>query len=339
MATRTRAVYGCADTALTNEERAFYREAQPWGFILFARNARDPEQVRALVAEMRDSVGDANAPVLIDQEGGRVMRLKPPHWKARPPAKLFGDLYARSPEAAREATYLNARLMAHDLSALGITVNCVPVLDVPVAGANDVIGDRAFARDPQVVSDLGREVIRAMLDGGVLPVIKHMPGHGRGNADSHHALPRVTASAEELRSTDFMPFRTLNDCPCGMSAHVVYEGFDSERPGTTSPTIIHNIIRGEIGFEGLLFTDDLSMNALAGTLAERARAALCAGCDIVSHCNGRIDEMEQVASEAKPLDGEPLRRAQHALAQLHLPKEFDGAAAEARLVELLGMIA
>lgn len=339
MTTRTRAIYGCAGTALAHEERAFYREAQPWGFILFARNARDPEQVRALVAEMRDSVGDANAPVLIDQEGGRVMRLKPPHWKARPPAKLFGDLYARSPEAAREATYLNARLMAHDLSALGITVNCVPVLDVPVAGANDVIGDRAFARDPQVVSDLGREVIHAMLDGGVLPVIKHMPGHGRGNADSHHTLPRVSASAEELRATDFVPFRALNDCPCGMTAHVVYEALDADRPGTTSPTIIHKIIRGEIGFEGLLFTDDLSMNALAGTLAERARAALCAGCDIVSHCNGRIDEMEQVASEAKPLDGEPLRRAQHALAQLHLPKEFDGAAAEARLVELLGMIA
>jgi beta-N-acetylhexosaminidase len=339
MTTRTRAIYGCAGTELTQDERAFYRAAQPWGFILFARNAQDREQVKALVADMRDTIGDANAPVLIDQEGGRVMRLKPPHWKARPPARVFGDLYTRSPDAARQAATLNARLMAHDLSELGITVDCVPVLDVPIQGANDVIGDRAFAHDPQIVAELGREVIRAMLDGGVLPVIKHMPGHGRGNADSHHALPRVSASADELRATDFVPFRALSDCPLGMTAHVVYETIDADRPGTTSPTIIHNITRGEIGFQGLLFTDDLSMNALAGALAERAKAALAAGCDIVTHCNGRIDEMEQVASEAKPLDGEPLRRAQHALSQLHAPKPFDCVAAEARLAELFGMIA
>jgi beta-N-acetylhexosaminidase len=339
MATRTRAVYGCAGTELTAGERAFYREAQPWGFILFARNARDREQVRALVASMRDAVGDASAPVLIDQEGGRVMRLKPPHWKGRPPARVFGDLYSNAPDQAREAAYLNARLMAHDLSELGITVDCVPVLDVPAEHSDAVIGDRAFARDPRVVVELGREVIRAMLDGGVLPVIKHMPGHGRATADSHHALPRVAASADELRSTDFMPFRALNDCPLGMSAHVVYEAFDPEHPGTTSPTIIRNVIRGEIGFQGLLFTDDLSMNALAGTLAERTRAALAAGCDIITHCNGRIDEMEQVASEAKPLEGEPRQRAERALSQLHPPQAFDAAEAQATVTALIGMVA
>ena len=230
MSVRMRVIYGCAGTELSDEERAFFRDAQPWGFILFARNVRDPGQVRALAAEMRETVGDADAPVLVDQEGGRVARLKPPHWKARPPAQAFGDLYRRSPEQAREAAYLNARAMARELADIGITVDCVPVLDVPIENSNAVIGDRAFAGDPRVVTDLGRAVISAMLDGGVLPVIKHMPGHGRGNADSHHALPRVSASVEELRETDFLPFRALNDCPLGMTAHVVYEALDPSAP-------------------------------------------------------------------------------------------------------------
>jgi beta-N-acetylhexosaminidase len=337
MATRSRMIYGCAGTELSDSERRFFRDAQPWGFIVFARNVSDPEQVRALVAAMRETVGDANAPVLVDQEGGRVARLKPPHWKARPAAQIFGDLYRRSPEQAREAAYLNARSMAHELADLGTTVDCVPVLDVPGENSDAVIGDRAFSGDPKIVTDLGRAVIEGMLDGGVLPVIKHMPGHGRANADSHHALPRVSASADEMRRTDFVPFRALNECPIGMTAHVVYEALDPDGPGTTSTVVIEEIIRGEIGFKGLLLTDDLSMNALHGSLAQRAKAALSAGCDIVTHCNGRIDEMEQVASEATPLEGECLRRAQSALSHLHAPKEFNAAAAEARLTELFGV--
>lgn len=335
---RTRALYGCSTHEITAQERTFFREAQPWGFILFGRNVRDPKQVAALVSALRDSIGDAQAPVLIDQEGGRVARLKPPHWKARPPAKALGDLYRRDPDAAREATYLNARGMADELAQLGIDVDCVPVLDVPVEGANDVIGDRAFARDPDVVAALGRVVIDAMLDGGVLPVIKHIPGHGRGNADSHHALPRVSASVDELRNSDFAPFRALHNCPLAMTAHVVYEALDSEHPATTSTKVIREIIRGDIGFDGLLMSDDLSMNALSGTLAERARAALVAGCDMILHCNGRMDEMEAVAREATPLEGEAARRADTALGYRHAPKSFDGAAADARVAELLGAV-
>src|SRR4051794_17957792 len=210
MPKRTRAIYGCAGTGLSAAERAFFRDARPWGFILFARNIADPQQVRALVSSLRETVGN-DAPVLIDQEGGRVARLKPPHWKTFPPARRFGDLYAADPAAAQEACYLNARGIAAELVALGIDVDCVPVLDVPVEGANDVIGDRAFSRDPAVVAALGRTIIDAMLDGGVLPVIKHIPGHGRANADSHHALPHVSTAAADLREMDFKPFRALHD--------------------------------------------------------------------------------------------------------------------------------
>ena len=341
MTSRSRAnvIYGCAGTALSPEERAFFHDVQPWGFILFARNVRDPEQVRALVAALRETVSDAHAPVLIDQEGGRVARLKPPHWKARPPASAFGDLYRRDPAAGREAAYLNGRAMAHELAALGINVDCVPVLDVPVEGANDVIGDRAFAHDPEIVAALGQVVMDAMLDGGVLPVIKHVPGHGRATADSHHALPRVGATREALTQSDFVPFHALRACPLAMTAHVVYEALDAEHPATTSATVIRDMIRGEIGFDGLLMSDDLSMNALSGTLAERARAALAAGCDVLLHCNGRMDEMKAVAGEVSPLHGEALRRADVALSYLHAPAAFDTAAAEGRLAELVGAVA
>jgi beta-N-acetylhexosaminidase len=257
----------------------------------------------------------------------------------RPPGKAFGDLYRCDRDAGQEASYLNARAMADELAQLRIDVDCVPVLDVPVEGANDVIGDRAFARDPEIVAALGRVVIDAMLDGGVLPVIKHVPGHGRANADSHLALPRVSTPVDELRRTDLAPFRALHDCPLAMTAHVVYEALDSENPATTSAKLIRDIIRGDIGFDGLLMSDDLSMNALQGTLAERARAALAAGCDIILHCNGRMDEMEAVARETTPLEGEPRRRAQAALSHRHGPNSFDAAAADARVAELLGTVA
>jgi beta-N-acetylhexosaminidase len=336
---RTRAIYGCAGTALTADERRFFADAQPWGFILFGRNISDRDQVRKLVDELRATIGDAEAPVLIDQEGGRVARLKPPHWKVRAPAASFGALHTTAPETAHEAVYLNARLIAHDLRDLGINVDCTPVLDVPVAGANDVIGDRAFSNEVTTIIELGRAVIEGMLEGGVLPVMKHIPGHGRAMADSHLALPRVAAAADELRATDFVPFRSLNSCPVAMTAHVVYEAIDPDHPATTSARVIRGIIRGELGFEGLLLTDDLSMKALEGPLGTRAREAQVAGCDVVLHCNGGMDEMREIAAEAKPLDDIHLKRAQSALSQLTPPDAFDVEAGEARLVELMRMAA
>ncbi len=334
---RTRAIYGCAGTTLDAAERDFFRAAQPWGFILFARNIVDREQIRSLVAALRETVGDDRAPVLIDQEGGRVARLKPPGWTERPAAARFGAVYGASHEAAAEAVYLNARLIAHDLAELGINVDCLPVLDVPIEGADDVIGDRAFARDAAAIIDLGRAQIEGLMEGGVLPVMKHIPGHGRATADSHLALPRVTTEAEELSATDFVTFRSLNTCPLAMTAHVVYEAIDPQRPATTSPKVIRDVIRGEIGFDGLLISDDLSMNALDGPLSVRTKAALFAGCDVVLHCNGRMDEMSEVALEVKELDGPALRRAQAALSHLSVPDAFDPAAAEARLTELLSI--
>jgi beta-N-acetylhexosaminidase len=335
----SRAILGCAGLELAPGERDFFRQTRPWGFILFARNIADPAQVTRLCHALRDTVGDARAPVLIDQEGGRVARLTPPHWNLRPAAARFAELHNRSAEAAREAAYLNARLIAHDLFALGINVDCLPVLDVPVEGADAIIGDRSYGSDPSVIIDLGRAVIEGMIDGGVLPVMKHIPGHGRANADSHLALPRVATPADELSATDFVTFRSLNNCPMAMTAHVVYEAIDAQRPATTSPKLIRDVIRGEIGFEGLLMSDDLSMNALSGSLAHRAKASLFAGCDVVLHCNGKLDEMREIAPELKTLEDIHLKRAEAALAHLIQPEEFDIRQGEVRLAELLGAAA
>jgi beta-N-acetylhexosaminidase len=339
---RSRAIYGCGGSTLSAEERDFFRDVRPWGFILFGRNIQTPDQVRTLVRSLRETVGDALAPVLVDQEGGRVARLRAPYWCERPPAARFGVLHAQNPEAAREATYLNARLIARDLAGLGINVDCLPVLDVPVAGAHDIIGDRAFAREPATVIDLGRVQIEGLLEGGVLPVMKHIPGHGRAGADSHLALPRVAAEAEGLSASDFVTFRSLDHCPMAMTAHVVYDSIDPQRPATTSPKVIRDVIRGEIGFDGLLMSDDLSMQALDGPVDVRARAALFAGCDVVLHCNGDMDEMKLVAMEAKALEGISLKRAEAALAHLVPPdaferEPFDPKAAEARVAQLLAM--
>jgi len=333
---RSRAIYGCSGISLSEQERDFFRQTQPWGFILFARNISEPGQVKALVEQLRNTVGDGQAPVLIDQEGGRVARLKPPHWQARPPAARFGALHAQNPEAAREATYLNARLIAHDLAGLGINVDCLPVLDVPVPGAHDIIGDRAFAHDPATIITLGRAQIEGLIDGGILPVMKHIPGHGRAESDSHLALPRVSAELEQLSASDFVTFRSLDQCPIAMTAHVVYESIDPQRPATTSPKVIRDVIRGEIGFDGLLMSDDLSMKALDGPLSVRARQAQFAGCDLVLHCNGDMEEMRDVASEVKILEGQALKRSQHALAHLSAPGPFDPDAAGARMAALLG---
>jgi beta-N-acetylhexosaminidase len=333
-------IAGCSGLVLTPEEEAFFRAAEPWGFILFRRNVETPAQVRALTQALREAVGRADAPVLIDQEGGRVQRLGPPHWPAYPPGRTYGRLAGNDPLYQREIARLGARLIAHDLRAVGIDVDCLPVLDVPVAGAHDVIGDRAYAHDPETVAVLGRAAAEGLIAGGVLPVIKHIPGHGRAGADSHHDLPVVHASREELERQDFVPFRHLSDMPLAMTAHVVYTALDPDNPATTSALVMEEVIRGHMGYDGLVMSDDLSMNALAGTLNERARAAFAAGCDVALHCNGRLDEMDAVASETPELAGDAARRAAAALGRIrHQPEPLNVVDARARFAAALAAAA
>ncbi len=307
------AIFGCEGLNLTAWERSFFAEADPLGFILFQRNCDNPAQVSALVAALRETVGRSLAPVLIDQEGGRVARLKPPHWRAAPPTACFGDLARRDRVAAERAVKLNTELLAQELGGLGIDVHCLPLLDVPVPGAHDVIGDRAFADEPDLVAALGRVQYEALLAAGIMPVIKHLPGHGRALVDSHEALPRVTASQAELEDWDFRPFRALADAPWGMTAHVVYEAFDPDNPATTSAIVVDQVIRGSIGFQGLLLSDDLGMDALDGSLAERAARALAAGCDIALHCSGVREEMSAVAGAAGAMTVAAVRRFESGL--------------------------
>ena len=306
------AIYGLSGPALTAAERSFLKSARPWGIILFQRNCQSRQQVRALTDELRALTARDMLPILIDEEGGRVQRLKPPHWRARPPMRTFGDLFARNPQKAREAAGLNAQLIAADLREVGVNVDCIPCLDVPVPGAHDVIGNRAFSTVPTVVGELGRVVCAALLACGVLPVVKHIPGHGRSTADTHDDLPHVSASHQDLRFSDFLPFKALADQLLGMTAHIVYEALDKHRCATLSESIVRDIIRGEIGFDGLLMTDDLSMKALGGCLAERACGAFKAGCDLVLHCNGKLSEMEEVAGVVGGLQGTSLERANRA---------------------------
>lgn len=332
------AIYGCAGLTLTPNEAGFFRDAGPWGFILFARNVRDPEQLRRLTGELRDTAG-RDAPILIDQEGGRVQRLKPPHWRSYPAARRFGALYERDRSRGLEAVRLGARLIAAELGRVGVDVDCLPLLDVPAPGAHDIIGDRAYGTDPAAVAALGRAAAEGLMAGGVLPVVKHVPGHGRAGADSHQSLPVVAASARELEQTDFAPFKALADLPLAMTAHVVYRAIDDARPATTSPTVVGDVIRGKIGFDGLLMTDDLSMKALDGDFEARARASLDAGCDLVLHCNGRMDEMTAVAKAVPPLAGEGGRRAEAAEAMRTPAVPFDEEAALDRLGDLIGAVA
>jgi beta-N-acetylhexosaminidase len=333
-------IVGCSGPELTPDEIAFFREASPWGFILFKRNVETPAQVRALCASWREAVGRDNAPILIDQEGGRVQRMGPPHWPSYPSGSAYGGLHASDPVVRRELTRLGARLIAHDLLSVGINVDCLPVLDVPVPGAHDVIGDRAYGRDPATVAVLGRAAAEGLLAGGVLPVIKHIPGHGRAFADSHLSLPLVETPREELERHDFAPFRVLSDMPLAMTAHVVYTALDPDRPATTSPTVMRDVIRGQIGFDGLVMSDDLSMQALSGTLRERAEASFAAGCDVALHCNGKLSEMIAVAEASPLLADDPLRRAQSALQRIrHEPEPFDPVDARARLDAALALAA
>src|SRR6266446_3106103 len=292
------AIFGCAGPILGPDERALFHAVDPLGFILFQRNCVEPEQLRRLVADLRDSIGRPDAPVLIDQEGGRVARLRPPHWRSYPSASRIAAL--PDPLAA-EAASLGARLIADDLAALGITIDAIPVLDLPASGADAVIGDRAYGSEPERVARLGRAVCEGVLAGGVLPIIKHIPGHGRALVDSHRVLPRVAAAGALLTTSDFAPFRALSAMPWAMTAHIVFEALDAAAPATFSQRLIDDIIRGDIGFDGVLISDDISMGALAGGLGDRTRRALAAGCDLALHCTGILAEMEEVAEAAQPL--------------------------------------
>ena len=331
MASISAAILGCAGTTLTAEEAAFFRDVKPWGFILFKRNIADPNQVRALTAALRETVGRADAPILIDQEGGRVARLGAPHWKKYPPGRAYGELVANDPLVAREITRLGARLIAHDLRAIGVNVDCVPVLDVPDPQGHEIIGDRAYGDTPEQVATLGRAAAEGLLAGGVLPIIKHIPGHGRAMSDSHLELPVVKAKLTELDARDFAPFRVLSDMPMAMTAHVVYTAIDRGRPATTSRKAIKKIIRESIGFDGLLMSDDLSMKALSGDFKQRAKDSLSAGCDVVLHCNGDMAEMKAVMSGVGKLSREARRRVQAVMGRLvKVPEPLDVAEARAR---------
>lgn len=328
-------VLGCAGLTLSKAERSFYRDADPWGFILFRRNVESPDQVRALTDALRETVGRHDAPILIDQEGGRVQRLRPPHWPTYPAALAYGGT-AGDPAARREIVRLGARLIARDLRELGITVNCAPVLDVPAPGGHEIVGDRAFGRDADAVASLGRAFAEGLLAGGVLPVIKHAPGHGRATADSHHGLPVVDTPAEVLEDVDLRPFRVCSDMPAAMTAHVVYTAIDPKRPSTASRKAIR-WLRDQSGFDGLLFTDDLSMQALTGSLTERAEAARKAGCDILLHSNGDPAEMAAVMEGAGKLKGGAKRRAEAALGRIvRTPEPLDEAEARARFRAAFG---
>jgi beta-N-acetylhexosaminidase len=331
-------ITGLSGTELTAAERDFIRAERPWGFILFRRNIESPAQVAALTAEVRKVVSQADAPILVDQEGGQVQRFRPPHWQLYPSGASFGQLYEIEPALGLSAARLSARLIADDLAKVGVNVDCLPLADVPIPGADDVIGDRAYGHDPDSVAAIARAVTDGLEQGGILPILKHIPGHGRAMADSHLSLPVVDTPKEELERTDFAAFKPLADLPMAMTAHVVFSAYDGAHPATTSATMIERVIRDLIGFQGLLMSDDVGMNALAGPIAERTRALLAAGCDMVLHCSGQLDEMQQVARETPELSGKAAERANAALASRKTAKPFDRAAAQAKLDELIGRL-
>jgi beta-N-acetylhexosaminidase len=328
-------ITGVSGPELSAAERDFIRAECPWGFILFKRNIETPAQVTRLINELREEIGRPDAPVLIDQEGGRVQRLGPPNWPIYPAGAVFGRLYDIDPAAGLAAARFSARLIAADLDEVGVSVDCLPLADVPVSGANAVIGERAYGTEPAKVAAIARAVTEGLEEGGVLPVLKHIPGHGRATADTHFSLPVVDTSREELEQSDFAPFRALADLPMAMTAHVVFSALDPAQPATTSATIIDEVIRGLIGFQGLLMSDDVSMNALAGSISDRTRALLAAGCDMVLHCNGKLEEMLEVARVTPELSGKALARAGRALLSRKAPRPFDRVKARAELDALV----
>jgi len=331
-------ITGVAGPELTGQERQFLKDAQPWGFIVFKRNVADPGSLRRLIDDFRTLVG-CQAPVLIDQEGGRVQRLGPPHWPSYPPGAAYGALYDRDRDTGLAAARLGAALIAADLATLGIDVDCAPIADVPVAGADPIIGDRAYGASPDKVAAIAGAVAAGLMEGGVLPVLKHMPGHGRATADSHQKLPVVGTDRATLEVTDFAVFRSLAGLPLGMTAHVVFTAIDPVAPATTSATIVREVIRDSIGFSGLLMSDDVSMGALSGSLGERTKAALAAGCDMILHCNGKMDEMLAVADAAPQLAGDAQRRAAAALALRKPAAPIDIAARRAEFFKLMAGVA
>ena len=330
-------ISGCAGEALTGDEWRFFQDARPCGFIVFKRNCREPEQVKALVNGFKDAVGSDNVLVLIDQEGGRVQRLAPPHWRKLPAGAAYGRMYREDPELACAAARSIFQLLAMDLRALGLNTNCAPLLDLAAPGMSDAIGDRAFGSDISMIAELGRAVADGLLAGGVLPVMKHLPGHGRATADSHKVLPVVDATRGRLAETDFAPFRALNDLPIGMTAHILFPEIDRSGPATTSRLMIDEIIRGDIGFDGLLLSDDLGMEALAGRMDERTAAVLAAGCDVALHCSGRMEEMLAVANTAGWLEGRCQERFAAALACRKPPEAFDVSQALEALAEVIAI--
>jgi len=330
-------ICGCRGEQLRASERAFFREARPCGLILFKRNCASPLQIQALVESFRAAVESDEVLVLIDQEGGRVQRLGPPNWRSYPPARAFATLYRENANRGLNAARACAELMGRDLSALGINVNCAPVLDMPVPGAHDIIGDRAYGDTPAEISVLGRAVAEGLLRAEVLPVIKHLPGHGRAVSDSHKARPHISADFDTMRRTDFVPFSALRDMPLGMTAHVVLSAIDPQRPASVSPDVITRVIRGEIGFDGLLMSDDIAMRALSGRAARRAESVLKAGCDLVLHCNGNLREMASVADVTPVLQQDSLARFHAAHARIATELAFDATRAEAYLREALAV--
>ncbi|GGY56373.1 beta-N-acetylhexosaminidase [Parvularcula lutaonensis] len=335
MTARTSALYGCSGVELTDWERSFFRDQRPWGYILFGRNIDSPDQVRALTAALREASDDPDAPVFIDQEGGPVARLRRPHFRHPPAPRRFAELYADDPEAAAEASWLNARLMADEMKSLGINADCAPMLDVVQPSAHEFLQERALGSDPETVTVLGKATALGLREGGVAPCVKHAPGHGRGDADSHHDLPRVSASRKVLEQTDFVPFLALKKEAMLMTAHVLYEDIDADRPGTLSPLVVRELIRESWGYQGLILTDDINMNALGGTIEERSRAALEAGCEIICHCNAEPADMESVARAAIELTGPTKERADRARSiAAGSPKPFDRGEAEERLKQL-----
>jgi beta-N-acetylhexosaminidase len=318
-------IVGCAGASLTDAEISFFQRYNPWGLIVFKRNCENPEQLKHLTTAFRTAVGRRNAPVFIDQEGGRVQRMGPPSnvWRKYPAARLYGALYEQDMVAGLRTPRSVGRLMAEDLIEAGITCDCVPVLDVPQPGSHEIISDRAYAASAERVALLARAHIAGLIDGGVLPVMKHIPGHGRARVDSHMSLPTVDASMAELSAVDFLPFAAFADAPMAMTAHIVYTAIDSEQPATLSRKIIAKVIRKAIGFDGLLMTDDLSMRALSGSFTDKVKGALAAGCDIVLHCNGKLEEMTEVAEAAGALKGRAMTRARRALKGQRKPGKFD----------------
>jgi beta-N-acetylhexosaminidase len=332
---RSALITGLSGLTLTSAEYAFLKSTRPAGIILFARNCASPEQISRLVAEGFEAIGTDKLMVLIDQEGGRVRRLRPPLWRDLPAARAYADLYARDPEAACTAAHLVARLTASDLRAIGVNTNCAPVLDVEIMGAHDIIGDRAYGRAPAQIAALGRAVAEGYLSGGVIPVIKHIPGHGRALADSHFELPIVTTHRADLETLDFAPFQALADMPAAMTAHVVYTALDAGAPASTSAVVTREIIRGVCRFGGLLMSDDLSMKALTGPMRERAGAVIAAGSDVALHCNGDLVEMELAASGVPSLSGVANARFEHCINLLKRADAFDVAEAETTVTRLV----